>query len=152
MSDFLELFTPKSDPKHLTPEAFIAKEAVTIKNAIVRLPDSVQQFVDTSLTSVGNLASAAASIEGTALAGEVANFAPQAERLFLSLLGGVLGVKTVGEIQAAASSPAGQTAIQQITSSAAALIQHLGSSASAGIVTFTGDLLPTAAAVQPPAN
>lgn len=143
MSDFSELFSPKSDPKHLTPAMFLAKEEQAMKNAIVRMPAPVQQFLDVTVSSVATLASAAAAVEGNAVAGQVAAAAPKLESLFVNFIARIVGAKSAAEVAALAATPAGQSAIQQATTAAAALVSHMGAQVSAGIVNAEIAILPT---------
>ncbi len=82
MSDFSELFTSSSDPKHLSPTAFIAKEFGNAETAVKRLPAELQPaatavvnasrvIVTDGLQLAGDAVSAYLSANGDGLRGEV---------------------------------------------------------------------------------
>lgn len=135
MSDFTELFTPASDPKHLTWSAFVQKEETNLAHAISGLPSFIQGFVQSSVTSLGALASAVEGAGGNALGGIISQELPALEAWFAGVL---------GKAGAQAATPTGNAAIQTIGTSAVAVIQHMTTQAQAGTLQITGSTPPAA--------
>jgi len=132
MSDWSELWSPATDPKNLTPSAFISKEAQNIKNGISKLPASIQPAVDVTVNTAAELVAAAAPVAETALATLLANEVPAAQTWFVGLLAKAFGVTGAAQVNALASTAGGQTVIQQLASNVTAAVQHLGAQAQAG--------------------
>ena len=133
MSDFSELFTPSSDPKHLTPEAFIAKEEGNLKTAIGQLPAEMQQFASIAVTDLSSFGAVVANLAGTSVGQVIANDLPTFEAWIANIF---------TRAGAGAISPAAQTVAAQIAAALSAMLQHMATRAGAGLAAIPGAVLP----------
>ena len=144
--DIKELFTSPKDPNHLSWNQFVTKEESRVKTALAELPEEVQPLLDVGVESVANLASAAAIVAGTSVGNLISEEVPNVESWFLGLLGRAFGTTNAADIAAMAKSPAGQTIIAQIGGAASALVDHLSTQASAGLLGIAQAAAPAAPA------
>ena len=134
MSDFGELFTSPSDPKHLAWEEFVAKEEGNVAKGVAALPIPLQQFVPEVAVTLGDLGAAVATSGGSAVGGLIGAALPTLEGWFAQLL---------GRLGATSQTAAGQAAIAAAGAAAQAAVAHLATQASAGILAVAGAAQPS---------
>jgi hypothetical protein len=85
MSDFTDLFRPKSDPKYLSPLDFIKKEWGNAQNLVIKAPAELkpvaQALVDTASTAVTAVEGVAGSAVGSFIASNAGGFRAEIQTL-----------------------------------------------------------------------